>query len=317
MPLVHDNGRAFMPFPESPVPRAATGPLAGLSFAGKDLFDVTGYPTSGGQPLVLAVSGIKTRTAPTVQKLLDAGARFVGRTITDELAFSMNGQNAHFGSPVNGAAPDRITGGSSSGSAAAVSNRLCDMPLGADPTPLPAAPRLLRPIDIWALVEPEVLEAFAAPCAKVEAAFGVAVPTTVVLDSLDAHVLALPPRAGPRSLDRGRRADHALKAAAGPGRGRAFRLVPPDPRPEAGRRPRLPRALSRAHGRTSGDRRRAADTDHARHRTADQRRRSLKPALGSATAGERRLALSQHGWPHPTMRRRTVQSCPPQAGGGR
>ena len=78
------------------------------------------------------MSGIKTKTAPTVQRLLDAGARFVGKTITDELAFSMNGQNAHFGSPVNGAAPDRISGGSSSGSASAVPNGLCDFALGSD-----------------------------------------------------------------------------------------------------------------------------------------------------------------------------------------
>jgi amidase len=114
------------------VPHATAGPLGGLSFAVKDLFDVAGYPTSGGQPFVLAMSGIKTTTAPTVQRLLDAGARFAGKTITDELAFSMNGQNAHFGAPVNGAAPDRITGGSSSGSAAAVSNGLCDFALGSD-----------------------------------------------------------------------------------------------------------------------------------------------------------------------------------------
>ncbi len=132
MPLVHDTAKAFMPYPETPVPNAGSGPLSGLSFAVKDLFDVAGYPTSGGQPFVLALSGIKTHTAPTVQKLLDAGARFVGKTITDELAFSMNGQNAHFGSPINGAAPERITGGSSSGSAAAVSSRLCDFALGSD-----------------------------------------------------------------------------------------------------------------------------------------------------------------------------------------
>jgi amidase len=80
----------------------------------------------------LAKSGIKTRHAVTVQKLLDAGARFVAKTVTDELAFSMNGQNAHFGNPVNGAAPDRITGGSSSGSASAVSNGLVDFALGTD-----------------------------------------------------------------------------------------------------------------------------------------------------------------------------------------
>jgi amidase len=132
MPLVHDTARAFMPYPEAPVPHAASGPLAGLCFGVKDLFDIAGYPTSGGQPFLLALSGIKTRTAPTVQKLLDAGARFVGKTLTDELAFSMNGQNAHFGSPVNGAAPERISGGSSSGSASAVSNRLCDFALGTD-----------------------------------------------------------------------------------------------------------------------------------------------------------------------------------------
>lgn len=130
--VLHDPAHAFMPYPRVPVPHAATGPLAGLSFGVKDLFHVAGYPTSGGQPLLLALLGVQHRTAPTVQKLLDAGARFAGKTITDELAFSMNGQNAHFGSPVNGAAPDRISGGSSSGSASAVSNRLCDFALGTD-----------------------------------------------------------------------------------------------------------------------------------------------------------------------------------------
>jgi amidase len=131
MPLL-DPAHAFVPYPDVPVPRAGTGPLADLSFAAKDLFDVAGYPTGGGSPIVLAMSGIKTRTAPTVQKLLDAGARFVGKTVTDELAFSMNGNNAHFGAPINGAAKNRITGGSSSGSASAVSSGLCDFALGTD-----------------------------------------------------------------------------------------------------------------------------------------------------------------------------------------
>jgi amidase len=130
--MIHDPAHAFVPYPAALVPSAGTGPLAGLTFAAKDLFDVAGYPTGGGSPIVLAMSGIKTRTAPTVQRLLDAGARFVGKTVTDEFAFSMNGQNAHFGSPLNGAAPDRISGGSSSGSASAVSNRLCDAALGTD-----------------------------------------------------------------------------------------------------------------------------------------------------------------------------------------
>ena len=117
MPPIHDTAHAFMPYPDAPVPRAGTGPLAGLTFGVKDLFDVAGYPTSGGQPFVLAMSGLKTRTAATVQRLLDAGAVFAGKTITDELAYSLNGSNAHFGAPVNGGAPDRVTGGSSSGSA--------------------------------------------------------------------------------------------------------------------------------------------------------------------------------------------------------
>ena len=129
---LHDPANAFMPYPKAAVPHAPTGPLAGLSFGVKDLFHVAGYPTRGGQPLLLALLGVQQRTAPTVQKLLDAGARFAGKTVTDELAFSMNGQNAHFGAPLNGAAHDRITGGSSSGSAAAVSHRLCDFALGTD-----------------------------------------------------------------------------------------------------------------------------------------------------------------------------------------
>lgn len=132
MTLAHDTAHAFVPYPFVDVPHASAGPLAGLTFGVKDLFDVAGYPTSGGNPIVLARSGIKTMTAPTVQRLLDAGARCVGKTVTDELAFSLNGQNAHFGAPINGGAPDRISGGSSSGSASAVSNRLCDFALGTD-----------------------------------------------------------------------------------------------------------------------------------------------------------------------------------------
>ena len=131
MPL-HDPAHAFVPYPDVPVPGASTGPLADLRFGVKDLFDVAGYPTGGGSPILLAMSGIKTRHAPTVQKLLDAGAHFAGKTVTDEFAFSMNGNNAHFGAPINGAATDRITGGSSSGSASAVSSGLCDFALGTD-----------------------------------------------------------------------------------------------------------------------------------------------------------------------------------------
>ena len=132
MLLPEDPARAFMPYPAVAVKNTRSGPLAGLTFAVKDLYDVAGYPTGAGSPHILAMSGIKERHAPVVQALLDAGARFVGKTHTDELAFSLNGKNAHFGTPVNGGAPDRIPGGSSSGSASAVSNGMCDFALGSD-----------------------------------------------------------------------------------------------------------------------------------------------------------------------------------------
>ena len=132
MTNIKDQIQAFMPYPDAPVLHAAHGPLQGLSFAVKDLFDVAGYPTSAGQPHMLALSGIKTQTAPFVQQFLEAGAQFIGKTVTDELAFSLNGQNAHFGAPVNGADPLRLSGGSSSGSASAVAHGVCDFALGTD-----------------------------------------------------------------------------------------------------------------------------------------------------------------------------------------
>ncbi|MBU3748706.1 MAG: amidase, partial [Burkholderiaceae bacterium] len=90
-----------MAYPDASVARSDSGDLLGLSFAVKDLFDVAGYPTSGGQPILLAASGIKTQHARLVAQVLAAGAAFVGKTVTDELAFSLNGSNAHFGAPIN------------------------------------------------------------------------------------------------------------------------------------------------------------------------------------------------------------------------
>ena len=124
--------QCFMPYP-APVPEPSSkGPLSPLRLAVKDIFDVAGYPTGCGNPHMLALSGIKTATAWAVAALVDAGAVFVGKACTDELAFSMNGKNAHYGTPRNGGAPDRIPGGSSSGSASAVSNGLADIALGTD-----------------------------------------------------------------------------------------------------------------------------------------------------------------------------------------
>ena len=108
------------------------GPLAGLRLGVKDLYDIAGHQTGFGSPDWLATHEAAKRTASVVQQLLDAGADMIGKTHTDELAFSLNGENAHYGTPVNVNAPGRIPGGSSSGSAAAVAGGLCDFAIGTD-----------------------------------------------------------------------------------------------------------------------------------------------------------------------------------------
>ena len=111
---------------------AASGPLAGLTFGAKDIYDIAGHRTGFGSPEWLETHGPAAHTAPAVQALLDAGADLLGRTQTDELTYSLNGENAHYGTPVNVNAPGRIPGGSSSGSAAAVAGGLVDFALGSD-----------------------------------------------------------------------------------------------------------------------------------------------------------------------------------------
>ncbi len=132
MTRMHDAYNAFLdrnePAPES----TSAGPLSGLTLAVKDIYDIAGQKTGGGNQQMLAEAKPAERTAPAVQALLDAGARFVGRTQTDELTFSLMGQNAHYPFPVNPAAIGRVTGGSSSGSAAAVAGGLADIGLGSD-----------------------------------------------------------------------------------------------------------------------------------------------------------------------------------------
>jgi amidase len=132
MLLEKDDFHAFMPYPPVEVPGAKTGPLSGLTFGVKDIFDVAGYRTGCGCPLKLAQSPVKDAHAVAVQRLLDCGGQFMGKTHTDELAWAMYGMNAHFGTPVNPAAPDRIPGGSSSGSAVAVASGQVDFTIGSD-----------------------------------------------------------------------------------------------------------------------------------------------------------------------------------------
>src|SRR6266478_5493232 len=123
---------AFVPGPRTHVPGAAAGPLAGLSFAVKDLIDVASVPTGGGNPDWPRFAPTPTRHAWVVQTLLDAGASVTGKTITDEVSLGILGENAHDGTPLNPAAPGRVPGGSSSGSASAVAAKACDFALGTD-----------------------------------------------------------------------------------------------------------------------------------------------------------------------------------------
>ena len=108
------------------------GVASGLSFALKDVFDVEGVTACAGNPDWLRTHRAATQTAPAVAKLLDAGASLRGLTLTDELTLGLSGENFHYGTPTNPAAPDRVPGGSSCGSAAAVAGGLVDFALGTD-----------------------------------------------------------------------------------------------------------------------------------------------------------------------------------------
>ena len=111
---------------------AEDGPLAGLTFCAKDIYDVADHPTGCGSPDWLASHPVPRAHAAPVAALLDAGASLVGKSHTDEIAYSLMGVNAHYGTPLNTAAPDRVPGGSSSGSVAAVAAGLIDIGLGSD-----------------------------------------------------------------------------------------------------------------------------------------------------------------------------------------
>lgn len=109
-----------------------TGSLSHQTFAAKDLMDIKGYVTGAGSPDWKKTHNKAEKNCPAVQMLLDEGARLIGKTVTDELAFSLDGLNFNFEIPHNPNMPGRISGGSSSGSASAAANGLCDFALGTD-----------------------------------------------------------------------------------------------------------------------------------------------------------------------------------------
>jgi len=111
---------------------SGTGPLVGLGFAVKDIIDVAGQTTGAGNPDWYNDHAPATRHARAVQQLLDAGANMVGKTITEEFAYGLIGENYHYGTPVNPRVVGGVPGGSSSGSASVVASGQADFALGTD-----------------------------------------------------------------------------------------------------------------------------------------------------------------------------------------
>uniref|UniRef100_A0A7N2MVH3 Amidase domain-containing protein n=1 Tax=Quercus lobata TaxID=97700 RepID=A0A7N2MVH3_QUELO len=121
----------LLPFPQPPPP-AARLPLSSLTFAIKDIFDVKDYVTGFGSRDWERTHEVSEKTAVAVTALLKNGATCVGKTVMDELAFGITGENRHYGTPTNPQMPSCIPGGSSSGSAVAVAAGLVDFALGTD-----------------------------------------------------------------------------------------------------------------------------------------------------------------------------------------
>jgi amidase len=108
------------------------GPIAGLRVSVKDVIDVEGSVTGGGNPDWAAARAPANANATAVSALTGAGASLAGKGQCAELAFSLSGDNVHFGMPTNPAARDRDPGGSTSGPASAVAGGLCELGLGTD-----------------------------------------------------------------------------------------------------------------------------------------------------------------------------------------
>jgi amidase len=127
------KGSAFVPHDlRSPLNGAATGPLEGLACVVKDMFDIAGEVTGAGNPAWLADHAAAVANADVITRVLDAGTSITGKTICDEFFYGILGANAHYGTPVNPRTPDRLPGGSSSGSATAVASGAADFALGSD-----------------------------------------------------------------------------------------------------------------------------------------------------------------------------------------
>jgi len=112
--------------------RAARRPLAGVPYLVKDLFDVAGVPTFAGSSFLPEVRETPTKDGAFVQAMTNTGAVVAGKTHLHEFAYGITGENRTYGDCEHPRFPGRTTGGSSSGSAAAVAAGIVPLALGSD-----------------------------------------------------------------------------------------------------------------------------------------------------------------------------------------
>jgi len=111
---------------------AVPGPLAGVPFLVKDLYDIAGVPTRAGSRFLHTERPIPTADSALVRKFRELGAVPVAKTHLNEFAYGATGENPHYGDCFQLPHPDRLTGGSSSGSAWGVQAGLAPIGLGTD-----------------------------------------------------------------------------------------------------------------------------------------------------------------------------------------
>lgn len=179
----------------------ASGPLDGLTFTVKDNIDLAGLKTSYGSPAWRDAHAAPVHNALCVDQMLAAGARCVGKVVADEFTYSLDGESHFFGTPRNGNAPERIPGGSSSGSASSVSNGLADFSLGTDSGGSIRVPASL--CGLWGLRPSlhRVSEAGVLPFMPSVSTVGVVANSLATLDSA-ARVLLRSGKAKPQKLER-------------------------------------------------------------------------------------------------------------------
>ncbi|XWS50559.1 hypothetical protein CRYUN_Cryun12cG0097100 [Craigia yunnanensis] len=119
----------LLPLPQPAHPKAPH-PLTGLNFAVSDVFDIEGYVTGFGDPDWVRTHEASSWTSPVVLTLVKGGATCVGKTVVDELAYSIHGENKYYSTPTNPAEPACVPGGSSSGAAVAIAANSVDFSLG-------------------------------------------------------------------------------------------------------------------------------------------------------------------------------------------